>query len=274
MKLSIITINYNNATGLKKTMESVLSQTYTDFEYIIVDGASTDGSVETIQSRGIGISGIPQQVKWISEKDTGIFHAMNKGAKMASGEYLLFLNSGDFFYSKEVLTEVFLNQTYRDDFICARCAVSKNGVVEFITQAPEKFTFKDFYGTTLAHQSTFIKKSVFEIYGYYREDFKLKGDWEFFVRTIILHKCSTTTIDTILVDYNLDGVSASNANRALQEEEMQHIFKETILQQFVPDYRYYTQEIINMRPYYWLKKQKMLNTFVLCCYQIAKKIKK
>ena len=97
MKLSIITINYNNAEGLRKTMESVLAQTYTEIEYIIVDGASTDGSVDVIRELATRPT-----IKWVSEKDTGIYNAMNKGIRMATGEYIQILNSGDILAADDV----------------------------------------------------------------------------------------------------------------------------------------------------------------------------
>ncbi|MFZ3274524.1 MAG: glycosyltransferase, partial [Lutibacter sp.] len=97
MLLSIITINFNNLEGLKKTMASVLGQTWKEFEYIIIDGGSTDGSAAYIESQSQHLN------YWVSESDKGIYNAMNKGIKVAHGEYLLFLNSGDEFYDLEVL---------------------------------------------------------------------------------------------------------------------------------------------------------------------------
>ena len=98
--LSIITINYNNVLGLKRTLESVTGQSYSNFEYIVIDGGSTDGSKEHILKYSDKIS------YWISEPDRGIYHAMNKGIAKASGEYLLFMNSGDLFYNNFILNEV------------------------------------------------------------------------------------------------------------------------------------------------------------------------
>ena len=95
MTLSIITINYNNAQGLKKTLKSVLNQTNTQFEHVIVDGASTDNAVEIMQQYEADATARGIKVVWVSEKDKGIYNAMNKGIKMASGEYIQILNSGD-----------------------------------------------------------------------------------------------------------------------------------------------------------------------------------
>ncbi len=271
MKLSIITVNLNNAAGLDKTINSILFQTWQEFEYIIVDGGSIDGSKELIDQFAIDNKRL---TKWISEPDTGIFNAMNKGIKIASGEYILFLNSGDFLFSSSVLEKTFANCTYTEDFICAKCAVSNNGKVAFVTNPPHNFTFKNFFNTTLAHQSTFIKSALFKKFGNYREDLRLKSDWEFFVRTIILHKCTTTIIDVILTDYNLSGVSALSNNRKRQQEEMEQIYNETVLSKFVPDYINYTSTLTEMKVYFWAKDKLILNFFIQSIYKIARFISK
>ena len=100
MKFSIITINYNNVEGLRNTIKSVVNQTYTDYEFIIIDGGSTDGSVEVIKEYANIIT------YWVSEPDKGIYNAMNKGIEVANGEYLNFMNSGDCFYNNDVLQKV------------------------------------------------------------------------------------------------------------------------------------------------------------------------
>ena len=110
MKYSIITINYNNADGLRRTIESVVSQTYADYEYLIIDGGSTDGSVNAIKEYEDKIS------YWVSEKDGGIYNAMNKGVKVAHGEYLIFMNSGDVFYNDRVIERIESSQR-TDDII-------------------------------------------------------------------------------------------------------------------------------------------------------------
>ena len=103
MKFTVITINYNNADGLRQTILSVVGQTCDDYEYVIIDGGSTDGSVEVIKEREDKIS------YWVSEKDGGIYNAMNKGVKAARGEYLIFMNSGDIFYDNKVLSDACLH---------------------------------------------------------------------------------------------------------------------------------------------------------------------
>jgi glycosyltransferase involved in cell wall biosynthesis len=258
MKLSVITVNLNNVDGLQKTMKSLLSQTWNDWEYIVIDGGSNDGSKEIIEESANSDKRLSH---WVSEKDDGIFNAMNKGVKVSTGDYLLFLNSGDYLNADTVLEEVFEgNQPkYTQDFICARCAISNNGVVEFITNPPQNLTFKDFFNTTLAHQSTFIKKELFQKYGLYREDLKLKSDWEFFVRTIILNKCTTISIGVMLTNYNLDGVSSLISNKIRQKEEMEKIYEETVLSRFIPDYNNHTLTLTEMKVYFWAKDKQFLN---------------
>lgn len=196
MLLSIITVNLNNANGLKKTLDSVASQIYTDFEIIIVDGASTDGSLAVIDQFSKTTT---HHYSIISESDSGVYQAMNKGISKAKGEYLLFLNSGDFLVSEHVLHEVFLNN-HTSDFLLARCKITENNKVLYTTQPSSTISFGFLYYVGLAHQSTFIKRKLFEIYGNYREDFKYNSDIEFWYRTIILASCSTESLTTVVSD--------------------------------------------------------------------------
>src|SRR5690348_5936351 len=107
-RLSLITINLNDLQGLRKTLDSIFTQTFTDYEYIIIDGGSTDGSLEEIKKSQ------DKLVYWTSEKDEGIYNAMNKGIVKAKGEYTLFMNSGDYLYSEDTLNKVFENANNED----------------------------------------------------------------------------------------------------------------------------------------------------------------
>jgi glycosyltransferase involved in cell wall biosynthesis len=124
MKLSVITINYNNCDGLRKTIESVVSQTFTDFEYIIIDGGSTDGSVDVIKEYAGRID------YWVSERDRGCYHAMNKGVKVAQGEYVIFMNSGDSFYTNDVI-DAFVKENPTEDVLCGDMFLSL-GCVNYV----------------------------------------------------------------------------------------------------------------------------------------------
>lgn len=255
MKLSIITINYNNAEGLRKTMESVLSQTYKDFEYVVVDGASTDGSDDVIRAFALHTDGL--EIKWISEPDTGIYNAMNKGIRMASGEYLLFLNSGDFLIADDVLEKVFKNEC-KADILCAGCDVSDKGKVVWTSNPPSVVTFGTLYTVGLAHQSTFISKSLFEKYGNYDESFRYNADIEFWYRAIVDNGTSTQKIDVITTDYNLDGVSSTQSNSQQYKDEMARILSNPLYQSFIPDYECWKRVNSKYASINWIFKHRRL----------------
>lgn len=261
LKLSIITINYNNAAGLKKTLDSVAMQTYTDFEHIIVDGASTDGSVDIIREYekklASSLSPLASRLIWLSEPDTGIYNAMNKGIRMSKGEYLLFLNSGDFLVEENVLKDVFTHDC-TEDILCARCNVSDNGAVVWTSNPPQYVTFGTLYMVGLAHQSTFIRKSIFERYGYYDESYRYNADTEFWYRSIIENGASTQRIDIITTDYNLDGVSETQKYNPVFQEEHRRILSNPLYQRFLPDYIDYKNKLIIANEYNWINQYKSL----------------
>lgn len=232
MKLSIITINYNNAEGLKKTFESVLSQTYSGIEYIVIDGGSSDESKEIINKHLDKIN------YWVSEKDKGVYHAMNKGIAKAQGEYLLFLNSGDCFINETVLEEAF---NFQFDESIVYCDV-RNIISKLIISFPDQLTFSHFYHATINHQSTFIKKQLFLDHGMYNEAYSIASDWEFFIKCIFLKLESTRHLRLVLVDFDFeDGISANPENSIKMIEE-----RKKILLQYFPgftkDYEY-TEEL-------------------------------
>ena len=267
MKLSIITINRNNENDLRKTITSVLNQSWSDFEYIIVDGASTDNSVDVIKNDISSVSeGLNSRIQFISEADTGVFNAMNKGIVMAKGDYLLFLNSGDFFVDNNVLSNVFCVMRETDILSCS-CRVSKNGEQVFITTPPTNYTFGFFYNNSLAHQATFIKKDLFNKFGLYREDLKFMGDWEFFVRTIVIAGASTQNIDVILTDYNMEGISSVSNNQYSIIKEKQSVFEEKALKCFVPDYDYFYQFKQNIAIMEWAWSKKLFRMPILLIYR-------
>ena len=188
MKLSIITINYNNAVGLKNTLDSVAMQTYTDFEHIIVDGASTDESIEIICEYENTLlschSPLASRLTWLSEPDTGIYNAMNKGLRLAKGEYTLLLNSGDYLIEYNVIERI-IPELHTDGVIqggmylyCKKeeCLDYGNGLTEM--------SFYDVVDGDFLHQADFVRKDVYERYGYYDESYKIGGDTAFFIRTL------------------------------------------------------------------------------------------
>ena len=169
MKLSIITVNYNNKAGLQKTIDSVIAQTWRDFEWIIIDGGSTDGSKELIEKY--------QQhfAYWCSEPDKGVYNAMNKGIGRARGEYLNFMNSGDIFYSKDTLEEVFARNILNADMIYGDWVrIEKENIV--LMKAPNKVSLEFFYTDNICHQAMFLKSSTMKKRSY-DETFQIYADW-------------------------------------------------------------------------------------------------
>jgi len=264
MRLSVISINLNNINGLRKTIESVFAQTFIDFEFIVLDGDSTDGSKEVIKS----FNSKERLIKWISEPDTGVYQAMNKGIRIAKGDYLLFLNSGDFLVNENVLSEVF-SMDHTAGFILGRCNISESGKIIHTTSPPDIITFGYLYEVGLAHQSTFIKHEMFEKYGLYREDFKYNADIEFWYRTIILDCCSTETLKTIVSDYNTDGISSKDFKTDAYKNEISEIYSHPLLQLFIPDYDAWINERNELQIMYWVKSRKILYGLLMNIYNFA-----
>ena len=216
-RLSIITINYNNCRGLHETIVSVTSQKYSDFEFLIIDGGSTDGSVDLINQ----ISN--ELAFWVSEKDNGIYNAMNKGIKAATGDYLLFLNSGDYLLAENSLGEFKLEENHSD--IIAGDILLDDSFRSVICP-PDELTFSYFIKRTLPHQSTLIKKSLFDKFGLYNEEFKIVADWAFFLQMICVYNVSYHHVNAIISVYNIKGFSSNIENGQLfNEEKRRHLNK-------------------------------------------------
>jgi glycosyltransferase involved in cell wall biosynthesis len=215
-KISIITISYHNIAGLQRTVESVINQTWKEFEYIVIDGGSTDGSASYLESQTDKIT------YWVSEPDTGIYNAMNKGIKVATGEYLLFLNSGDHFYTPNILAENHHHLKSHDlvyfDLIHVGKTFSK------VVSYPSELVFSDLFFNTLPHQATFIKGSLFDNFGLYDESLKIVSDWKFFILAIFKHSCSYYKVNKTLVVFYLDGLSYSVDYSAENNQVLQSNF--------------------------------------------------
>lgn len=270
MKLSIITINKNNAKGLEKTILSVINQSFDDFEYIVIDGQSEDSSVEIIRKYSNKIT------YWVSENDTGIYNAMNKGIKKANGEYLLFLNSGDFLVDDYILMTVF-DEEKNADFLCCNIQYSDNGEIVHTSKLPEKITFGTLYFQGLPHQATFIKRDTFTKYGLYCEDYKFIADIEYWYRCIILNCCSTEVIDMVVSDYNLEGLSSQPifiGDKKATDVEFERIMDKPIFKLFVPDYIRFKQKTSDLYLYDWLKSKTLIYSLINLLYKIEKKMDK
>lgn len=225
MKVSIITINYNNATGLKKTIESVVSQSYRNFEYIIIDGGSTDSSVEVITAFSDNIS------YWVSERDKGIYHAMNKGIEQISGDYCIFMNSGDCFYDNDVLKRIDALSS-KKDIIVGKVFDSLSDNLLFPSPDRE-ISLYHLYSNTIPHQGAFIKSSLQKKYKY-DESLRIVADWKFFVQAIIFDDCSIEFIDSPVALFDTEGVSFANRNATWEEKKqvMCSLFPKRILSDY------------------------------------------
>lgn len=224
-KLSIITVNLNNAEGLERTIESVVSQTFTDYEFIIIDGGSTDGSVEIIKQYADKIT------YWVSEPDKGIYNGMNKGIKVAKGEYCQFLNSGDWLFDGTVLSDFFLDTTYTEDLIYGNIYTPEKMYVY-----PQKLSFYTFYSGSLGHQSTFIKRTLFDTIGLYNEKNRIVSDWQFFVIAIVKNEVTYRKIDRTVCYFVKDGISVNPANKQLIIQEKNKVY-ERFFSAIIEDYR-------------------------------------
>lgn len=211
-KLSIITVNLNDYKGLEKTLKSVWeNQSFSDFEHIVIDGASTDGSVDVIKRYANKLA------YWVSEPDSGIYNAMNKGILKAKGDYLLFLNGGDWL-ADDVLCKVFSND-YNEDFIYGNFTYVYRDNKTRYREFEDEINFTTVFNDSLGHQSTFIKRSLFDK-ELYREDYKIISDWIFFVKYIIQDEASTRHVDLNIAFFNDYGVSTKpTAYKKILEEK-------------------------------------------------------
>jgi glycosyltransferase involved in cell wall biosynthesis len=225
--ISVITVNYNNSLGLRETIQSVIGQTYSDIEYIVVDGGSTDRSLAVIEEHTAGISW------WVSEKDNGVYDAMNKGIARANGEYLLFLNSGDYFYSKKSL-EIFAAQNHDADIVYGDLqviTVDKNWVKPY----PVKLSFRYFLNDTLPHPSSFIRRELFSRCGMYDTGFRIVADWAFFIKAICKDDASYKHIDEVISSFRYDGMSSKPENQPIIAAE-KDAYLQAEFPMFIDDY--------------------------------------
>lgn len=224
MLFSIITINFNNADGLRKTLESVRSQTSKNYEHIIVDGGSTDGSVDVIHEFLQDEEYAEHVTFWCSEKDGGIWDAMNKGVSHANGQYVLMLNSGDNLNNKDVIS--YLNSlSFTQDIIYSNtnCITSSGN---YIVKYPEKLSPEYFKGgMSLGHQNALISTEISRKFPYHL-DYKYASDIVFFIETIIVNGCSTKYIDFCIADFDAEtGCSSVEETKEARFDEWIRIWQ-------------------------------------------------
>jgi glycosyltransferase involved in cell wall biosynthesis len=251
VKLSIITINLSNASGLRKTIESVVSQTSHEFEYIIIDGGSTDGSVEIIQSYTTISPGnyIPilhpsnpmpnaqcpmPLTYWISEPDRGIYHAMNKGIRVARGEYVQFLNSGDTLIKSDVIEKVVPILGDNGIYIGYMVKMFPNGKTILDKGVQGKITLLSLYNGGINHTSSFIKRDLFNKYGFFDETLRIVADWKWFLNAIGLNNEQVIYLKETISCFDMTGIS--NSNLSLLQRERRKTLEELIPANILADY--------------------------------------
>lgn len=265
MKLSIVTINYNNAEGLRKTLTSVAEQLYRDIEHIIVDAASTDGSVNVIKDY---VDTSKHPVIWSSEKDKGIYDGMNKGIRKATGDYIQILNSGDILAAPDVTERMMnilnsLNVNSLNDKIEVPILYGNmirdygNGKTNRDTCLGERvksrdlkaqeveWTMDDFIKGTVNHDPTYIHRSLYEKYGLYDEKLKICSDWKWFVNAIVFRgeKLYYVPIDVTIFDTT--GISETNLE--FREKERHAELEKMLPAAILKDYDNYHFPIAQMK---------------------------
>lgn len=268
-KLSIITVNRNNAGGLRKTIDSVTAQTFTGYEFIIIDGASEDESPSIINVHAGKLT------YWISEPDNGTYAAMNKGIRAATGEYCLFLNSGDFLIHPGVLEDIF-NKDITADIISGNVLKIRPNNKYRRVSSPESVSLHKLCIHSLPHQATLIRRSLFEETGYYNESYRIVSDWEFFLKALVIQGKSYQHIDLDFSYFRIGGVSSSSENFALSREESFDCLKRLFpkMANDLMEYRlFYSSSFGQMITL--IKKKKRLYDFIenLCSLMLKSKKK-
>lgn len=215
--LSIITINYNNAEGLQKTIDSVAAQTFQDFEFIVIDGNSSDNSVDSIKNSN-------RITYWVSEKDNGIYDAQNKGILKATSNYLLFLNSGDILANTNVLQNVSPVLLGGKSFYYGNLILEKNSVKEKHL-APTTIDIDFMLNNTFWHPCVFIKAELFKTFGLYNTSFKIAGDYEFFIRCLLKPHVTTEYVNEFITEFDGNGISNDAGQNELQSKEREKAWK-------------------------------------------------
>jgi glycosyltransferase involved in cell wall biosynthesis len=206
-KLSIITVNLNNRNGLMNTAKSIVKQTYTDYEWIIIDGGSTDGSVEVIKEYAARTDKL---IYWCSEKDGGIFQGMNKGIEKASGEYCWFLNSGDYAYKNTTLEEIF-SYNFDDDIVYGDLLQQDDYRGRYQTSNKKKRVYKKSYWIrywkSLPHPSSFFKRELINKIGGYRTELTIMADKTLFMDAIFSFGAMCRYMPVCFSVFMTDGIS-------------------------------------------------------------------
>ena len=234
MRLSIITINRNNAEGLRKTLLSVNAQSASDFEHIVIDGNSSDNSVQVIAQ----CASDRIDRSWISEPDSGIYNAMNKGVRMARGEYIQILNSGDCHASPEVVTrmlDALRERQYPNILYANMLKVFPDGHSRRDRSfAGKPISFLGFYSGTLNHSPAYVRRSLFDTYGLYDESLKIVSDWKWYMDAIIFGNEIPLYADIDVTLFDMTGISETNTS--LTRDERRRVLEQKLPRTVLADY--------------------------------------
>ncbi|TCO06901.1 glycosyltransferase family 2 protein [Natronoflexus pectinivorans] len=229
-KLSIITVNLNNVEGLRKTLDSVACQTFTDYEHLIIDGGSADASIEIIKEYETKYNGVKDGLYWVSESDKGIYNAMNKGIMVAKGEYLQFLNSGDYFYNNNSLV-LFSELTHNNPFlIIGDDMIEDENGIRKKHYHPDRASIFFLMTGAFAHAATFYNRKLFKDFGLFDESYKIGADYEYYLRLFLLHKIEYAHINQPITVFTTGGISGDKTFELIRRQE-----REKSQLKYIPD---------------------------------------
>jgi glycosyltransferase involved in cell wall biosynthesis len=243
MVISIITINYNNLLGLQATVASVFSQQYPNIEFWVIDGGSVDGSEKFLKS-------LPPRkgFNFISEPDNGIYHAQNKGIDLSNGDFLLFLNSGDFLYSSNSIEEV-CKEISTETQVAVGKMYFKYGKTMVLRTNPSTVDLTYLCRSTIFHQAAFIRRSLFDRYGRYNENNRYVSDWEFFCIVCGINGEKYQLLTTTVSVFDVTGVSNSKKHKVARALE-----REASLARIIP--QPYTSVVTQYTRWFYFSKTK------------------
>lgn len=241
MKISIVTINYNNVEGLKRTLASVAEQSYRDLEHIIIDGGSTDGSVDVIKEY---VAANPNNdpffkhtIKGVSEKDNGIYNAMNKGIRKAAGAYVQILNSGDILAASNVTERMVaeIEKAEYPELLYGNMIKKDYATGKILGKSREvEYSLRQYYASTMNHDCCYFRRDLFETYGLYDENLKIVSDWKWFLQAIGIGQVKPEYVDIDVTIFDASGISETNLE--LRNKERRQVLEDVLPPTVLADY--------------------------------------
>ncbi len=257
MKISVITVTFNSLPALQRTARSVARQDFADYEYIVVDGASEDGTQDYLEMQGSGIT------RWVSEPDHGIYEAMNKGTKMAAGDYCIFLNAGDCLVDKTVLSRMSGQLDGKDLVLGNAIHVDESGTIDGFISSHGGFSLQNLFQSAICHQATFIRRELM-LSRPYDESLRLVSDWKFFLECFLDGTVSRKEVPVDVCFFFAGG--ATDQNLSLGKRERQAVLARYPEYRFVWEapYRPSLARMIRSKTQYYLSKVKYAATIKEC----------